>query len=124
MNTTSELVFDAFKELLWDQIVSSALTKLFQRFAFLSWGPIQAAITWIVFKYADELYQAVKMYIKIELIIFKNKELQNKFAVASLNLKLVAQENGINSKEFKEGRDAHKKALEPFVRYDRVRNSA
>lgn len=116
---TGEMVIDAFKELVWDTLVKKALAlglqKAAEKVAFLAWGPVAALIGHYVMKYADLLYGLIKEYLVLELIAFKNKEMHAKYVIAAVNLRITAQTHGINSPEFKEQRDADKKALSDLV---------
>ncbi len=110
-----ETAIDTFKELVWDALIKAALQRLFDKFAFLAWGPIGVVVEYFVLKYADELYAALKEYLVLELIAFKNTQLHAKYVTAAINLRTMAHTYGVNSNEFKEARDADKKALANFV---------
>lgn len=92
------------------------LEMLLKKFVFLAWGPIPAILTWFITKYSDELYAAVRMFIVVEAIAFRNKELHRKYNEASYRLKEAAEIFGIESAKFREVRDEDKKALSAFVR--------
>lgn len=116
-------IFDTFKILIWDLAVKSALASLFASVPFLAWPPLAALITAGLTQFTDSLYVVIKIFIVVELIVFKNKELQSKYAAASIELQDIAHQDGIESDQFKKARDENKKVLEPFVRYDRARAS-
>lgn len=115
MVKVGDAVLDLFKELIWDAAVKMALEKLFAKVAFLAWGPFGAAITWIVEKYGDELYEIIHTYIDLKLIVFRNKELLARYADASVRLKLAAA-GGLDTPEFRKARDEDKIALSNFMR--------
>lgn len=112
---------DIFKELLWDSILKAALAKLLAKSVILSWGPVAALITWVVTSFSDDLYVLIKTLITIELIVYRNKQLQVAYGNSANNLKNVALSKGIDSAEFRKARDENKNHLSAFVMYDTVR---
>lgn len=116
--------FDAFKMLVWDTVVQGALASLFAAVPILAWPPIAAFITWIVSQFSGYLYAGIKLFIVVELIVFRNKQLQDQYAASSISLQDVAYSDGIESDRFKKARDDNKKALAPFLKYDRARTAA
>lgn len=112
---------DLFKDLVWNALVKAALSKLFAAVPLLGWGPIGFVITWIATRYADELYDGIKLFINIELIAFRNKEFEKMYANASVKLKIIAKDHGIESEEFKNARVQNRKSLEDFARYNGAR---
>lgn len=115
---------DLFKELIWHALVKAALQRLFALVPLLGWGPIGYVISFFAMKYADQLYDAVKLLIQIELIVFRNKETEKAFNTASVKLKIVARDKGLDSAEYKEARDEDKKSLSQMVMYDIARRAA
>lgn len=107
---------DLFKQLVWENITKAALNKLFAAIPALSWGPIGYFVTWFWGKLADYVYEEVKLYVNLEYIVFKNKILEKEFNLASVKLKIIARESGIDSEAFRSARDENKKALSNLVR--------
>lgn len=112
---------DLFKQLVWDTLVKAALQRLFLLVPFLGWGPIGTIITWLVLKYADQLYDAVALYINVELISYRNIEFGQTYAAAEMNLKQIAADKGIDSQEFQDARTVEKQALSNVVKFDPAR---
>lgn len=116
-----DIIIDIFKELAWDVFVKATLKKIFMRSALLGWGPIAALLTHYVLKYSDELYKALHEVVDIKAIVFRNGEFKDAYDKSSVKLLIIAKSAGIDSIEFKEARDAHRKSLSDFVRYDVAR---
>lgn len=123
MTSIGEVALDTFKELVWGSLVKAALGKLFAALPLLGWGPIGWAITWIVERYSNELYQLAKEFLKLEAIALRNEAAERAYNTASVKLKLIARSNGIESEEFRKARDEDKKALDNLVRFGRFRAS-
>ncbi len=112
---------DLFKRLVWDRLVDLAVkkiaTKVLVRLPAWLAGPlgwiIGEVVTWI----ASEIFSVVKEFIAFEAIAFINKEHQVAFDRASVELKILAMQKGIDSIEYKEAREHAKKSLSTFVRY-------
>lgn len=105
--TASEI----FKSIAWEPIVSVVLKQFFMRFPILGFGPIQWIISTIVFKFTDELYEAVKVFINVEVIVFRNDNFRIAFERKSVELKLVARSFGVDSEQFKEARKGFREDL-------------
>lgn len=106
-----------FKELVWDNLVKAALRRVFAAVPWLGWGPIGYLVTYYVTKYADILYELLHEYIDFQLIVFKRVDIGNKFADASVNLRMVAEASGLMSAEYLEARRAQKEAFAKFVNF-------
>lgn len=110
-------------KLAFDAMVKAALTKFLAALPkFFGGGPIGAIITHYVLKYAEILFVEMKDLIRIELIVFRNKESQSKHEKESLELYKIAQEKGIDSDEFKKQNEIATEALSKFVRFGRFRS--
>lgn len=112
---------DNFKELVWDMMINDAIKKMVAANPALSFGPVLIVLTVIVKYFAIYFYQVLKIYVKTELIVFTNAEMQKEFGVKAVTLKTVAIDKGIDSPEFKEARVENRKALSNYARYDRIR---
>lgn len=111
----------AFKSLVWDQLVKLALSRLFAAVPLLGWGPIGWVVSWAVNWVATKIFDAVKLFIELEAIVFRNKQAQKEFETASIKLRLIAMGSGEGSPEFLAAREEHKSALSKFVRFDSAR---
>lgn len=108
---------DIFKDLVWDALVKAALGMLFRAVPWLAWGPLGVFVGWVVGLAAGYLYDAVKMAIDLQVIAFKNEAHRKAFDDAGVKLKIIAKDKGIDSPEFKEARELHKKRLAEFVHF-------
>lgn len=102
---------DIFKSIAWEPIVSVVLKQLFTRFPVLGFGPIQWIISTLVFKFTDELYEAVRLFINLEVISFRNENFRIAFERKAVELKLVARSFGVDSEQFKEARKGFREDL-------------
>ncbi|WP_374029782.1 hypothetical protein [Bdellovibrio bacteriovorus] len=123
MTQASDLALDLFKDLVWDSLISAALKQLFAAFPMLGFGPIGLFVTWVVTNFADKLYDRAKEYIALETIAFKNKQLEKEYNRESVKLKIIARGSGIDSEEFKQGRENAKKTMSNVVRFDVARSA-
>lgn len=106
-----------FKALVWDALVKAAIARLFAAVPFLAWGPVGFLVSHLLTKFADKLFEAASMAIAMEKIILTNEAHLKEYERASVKLKIIAREKGIESPEFKEARDAEKAALSKFVQF-------
>jgi hypothetical protein len=108
---------DIFKELVWDVLVKAAIGQLFAALPFLAWGPIGIVVSWALTLFANKLYEGVKEFVNLQAIVLRNEAHQRAYDRASVSLKIIAQQKGIESPEFKNAREDHKKKLSEFVRF-------
>lgn len=106
---------DYFKPLIYDNLVDLAIKKLFSLIPWLGWGPVGAVVSFIIQKFATELYKLIKEWIDLEKIAFRNQELKTAYVNASFALTAVASKYSPDSKEFKNERENHKKHLAALV---------
>lgn len=118
---SDEIKLDNFKELAWEMMLDEAIRKMVAANPVLSFGPVLILMTLVIRYFAIYFYQVFSIYIKTDLIVFTNAELQKQFGVKAVGLKQVAVTKGIESPEFKEARRENQKALSDFTRYDRIR---
>lgn len=108
---------EIFKKLVWDTLVTVAIKQLFAAVPWLGWGPVGVIVGWVGGLVADQIYKALDMMVALQLIVIKNKALAKDFAAAALTLKEIGQAKGIDSPEFKEARDEHKKRLAELIHF-------
>lgn len=108
---------DLFKDLIWQPIVKLILAELFKLLPFLAWGPLGPIVTLIVTYLAEKIFTAVKLFVDLQVISLKNKEHQAAYDRASVSLKIIAKDKGIDSPEFRKARDENKAALSDFVKF-------
>jgi len=111
-------VGDLFKDLVWTAIKDLILSRLALMVPILMWGPIGIFTSFLVGIILSWVYDAVKMAIDLQVIKFTNEKHQAAYDRASIALKLIARDKGINSPEFQEARDVHKKELAVFVKFN------
>lgn len=112
---------DLFKSLVWDNLVKAALGRLFAAIPFLGWGPVGYVVTWIVVKYTDLFYEAMKELVDLQLIVFKNELAKKEYTIAAIHLRELAKTLGDQSDEFLKAREEAKLALSKFTRFDIAR---
>ena len=108
---------DIVHDLVWTAIIKLVTERLFSMIPFLAWGPLGILTSFVVGKLMEWAYEAMKLAVDLQVIRFNNEAHQRAFDTASVTLKIIARDKGINSLEFKEARDAHKKALAIFVKF-------
>ena len=106
-----------FKSLVWDNLIKAAIKKVFMAVPFLAMGPLGKITVYLLTKFADKLYDVLHEQIDLQVIVFKNYRLRKEFDRASVKLKIIAKSKGIESNEFKDARELHKKRLSDFVRF-------
>lgn len=112
---------DLFRDLVWHAIVKAALGRLFLLVPLLGWGPIGYIITYFAMKYADQLYEGVRLLIEVEVIVFRNKEFEKAYDDASVKLHIIAKDKGIDSPEFRSAREENRKRLSDLARFNVAR---
>lgn len=110
---------DLFKDLVWDNLVKAALSRLFVVVPLLGWGPIGFVVTWFATRFANQIYESVKMAIQLEAISLRNESYKRAFDAAHAKLAVIAYKKGIHSPEFRQARDESKKALSQFAQFNR-----
>lgn len=108
---------DFFETLVWDVIAATLLQSLFTAIPFLGWGPIGIIVTFIASKIFNAIYSALALFVETEAIILRNEMHQKAFNDASVQLKIIAQEKGLDSPEFITARDTQKTALAAFIKF-------
>jgi hypothetical protein len=105
------------KDLFWDALVQLALKKLFQLIPWLGWGPLGILVSWVVGHFADLAFEALVQYVDHTSIAFRNAAMHRAYVTASLDLRKLAHEKGIDSEDFRLAREEHKKRLSEFVQW-------
>jgi uncharacterized protein (DUF2342 family) len=108
---------DIFKDLVWTAMITAAKQALFAAVPWLGWGPIGVFVGFVIGLLAEHLYDAMKLAIDMRLIVFKNEQHRKAFDDASVKLKIIASGKGIDSPEYREAREEHKKRLSDFVKF-------
>ena len=113
-----ELLKNLFKSLVWDNLVKTAISKVFIAVPFLALGPLGKLTSWLLTKFAKKLYLQFEEVVDLKHIVYLNKDLRKEFDRASVKLKILAREVGIESNEFKKARKEHEKQLAAFVHFN------
>ncbi len=103
-----------FKTLAWDALVESAIDAVFKAIPLLAWGPIGWVVAFAIRYVAGILYTNLELTIKLEAIQFKNEQAATAFKLAAIRLIGMKPD----SPEYKEARDAEKKAFAEYLRFN------
>lgn len=109
---------DAFKDLVWDNLVKAAISELFTAAPYLAWGPVGWVVSFTLTYFAGKLYGAIVLAVSLEATVIKNEALRSAYDKAQVTLKIIAHDKGIDSKEFKDAKEDAKLALSRFVSLD------
>lgn len=113
-------VEDLFQSLVWDNLVQAGLTALFVQVPFFAMWPIAPIIRYLTNLFASQLFSQMRLTVDLGLISLLNAQAARAFEDASVTLKIIGQEKGIDSDEFKKARSDAKAALAQFVRFNGV----
>ena len=108
-----------FKSLLWDPLVQSVILYVLASLHLTFW-PVRPAVSALFKTLGDELYDHLKLAIDVGAIVFVNREHETAYQKASVTLKIIAHDKGVDSDEFKKAREEAKIALSKFVRFNGV----
>lgn len=108
-NPTLGTIEKFFKFLVWDSLVTAAMTQLG-----INFWPINVILRY----FTDQLFAATKLVVDLQAIAFINDQHKAEFDRAALKLKIFANNYGIESEEFKRARDEAKKSLSKFIRFN------
>jgi hypothetical protein len=107
-----------FKEWVWDNLVEAGLTALFTQVPALAVWPIKPILSYIIRLYADRLFSAIKLCVDLQAIAFVNEAHKRAFDKASVTLKIIAHDKGLDSPEFKNARENAKTELAKYVHFN------
>lgn len=111
VNQPISKVEDLFKTLIWDSFVESEINSIL--------GPIAWLLGPIVKMFTNGLYESIKTLIDVTLLPFINDEHKKAYDKASIELKVIAHDKGIDSPEYKDARNDAKIALSNFTQFNR-----
>lgn len=114
---------DIFKELVWDTLVEKAIQAQLVSLlgASLAVSPLGAFFGWVLTKFANSLYGYIKKLANLEAIAFKNAEAQEVYDRSSVMLKIIYDQSGVESQEYKNARIENKKRIKDLVQFDVAR---
>jgi hypothetical protein len=102
---------ELFKELIWDVVLAAVLGALTASLP----GWVSTIIISIVKGFTDKLFGGLTLMLEMDSARIKNNDFRVAFNAAAVRLKLVAQQKGIDSPEFRKERNEHKKALQALA---------
>lgn len=109
---------DLFKDLVWDNLITAALTALFAYIPVLGVWPLKPIITYVVTTFASKLFDLVRLTVDLQVIVFANNAHKKAFDGAAVKLKIIAHSHGTSSDQFKKAKEDAKETLSAFVRFN------
>lgn len=103
---------------MWNPVVTGALTLLFIEVPWLNVPVIRQLTTWIVEAVSDFLFTHLQLVIDVTAIELMNVDHMNAFNAASLKLKVVALDSGVESPEYAQALTDAKAALARFTQFN------
>ena len=110
--TTAEQVF---KDLVWTPAILAGELALEDAVPFFALPGIRTIEEGLINIFTDWLYNQFVLLVDVTAIRLVNAEHQAEYDKASLELKIIAIDKGIDSDEFKKAREAAKLALSKFT---------
>ena len=110
-------VEDAVEQLGLFALTQVGLTALFTVVPVLGVWPLGSIIRGLTKMLAEKLFAYIRLVIDLKVIRFVNDQNQATFEREVLKLKVLARGYGMDSEEFKKGRESAKAALSNFVRF-------
>lgn len=111
------MIQDNFKALFWDVIIKQVINRLFVAAPWLAWGPFGWAVSFLITRFTDKIYTLVRYMVDDAKIVFRNEQFQKEYDRASVKLKILLKEKGMESPEYKAARKEHLEALSSLVRF-------
>ena len=105
------------QNLIQDPILNSAENALFLQYPFLAVWPLKQIIQSVLNYFNSEFKTQEKEVIDITYIKFKNKLAEDAFTKASIKLKIIIHDKGVNSYEYKKAIQIEKDNFSKFIRY-------
>lgn len=109
---------DLFRTLVFDNAVEAAMVDYL--------GPVLAipvlgyVVKTMILKFADALYNRLEGIVVLGSVLFVDAVHRKAFETASIGLKQIALEKGLNSPEYKEAHEREKQALKKFGQFNVV----
>ena len=118
VNPTLTKVEDAVKSIVWDSALQGALASLFTAAPWLNVPPLRQIVTGVAELAGNKFYAYLRLGVDLGAISFMNAEAQRQLDRASVTLKIIALNKGIESEDFKRARDEARRALARFCRFN------
>ncbi len=119
-NPTLGKIEDLFKTLVWDSLVKAGMEAILVQVPGLRVWPLSALTRYVIGTFSEKLYGVTKLAVDLQAISFLNGQHKRAFDRAAVTLKIIANEKGIESEEFRKAKDEAKSALSQFVRFHGV----
>lgn len=115
INPTLNTAESLFKDTVWGAVKEAGLAALFVAIPGFNIWPLRPIIKFIVEKFSDQLFEAMRLVLDLQIISLQNSANKNAFDHAAVKLRVLALEKGIDSPEFKQAREDAKKELSKYV---------
>lgn len=112
--TTAENIF---RQLVWDPVVAAGLAAFFIDFPFLNLPVIRPLISWAAQGFAGWLFDQLRLLTDVTAIQIANSLHQDAFEAASLRLKIVALDEGVESPAYAQALSIAKQTLSQFTQF-------
>lgn len=108
---------DLFKDLVWSAVIKAATAALLRAIPFLAGWPWSMIAGVVVELVGGFVYDQLKDVYNFESTAIVNEAHRREYDSASIKLKLIARDKGIQSDEFKQAREKYADALAKFVKF-------
>lgn len=106
-----------FKDLVWGGVTKLVTSELITLIPFLGLGPMGLVTGVIVSIVMNMVFNILQGIYDFEAIGITNEVHRKAFEDASVSLKIIAKEKGIDSPEFSAAREKHRAALSTFIQF-------
>lgn len=114
--TTAQTVF---KDLVWTPLITVGKTALKTELPFLGLPVISTVFNGIVGLISDWIFNQMALGMDLTAIKLVNSEHQSAYDSASIQLKVVAHDKGVNSPEYAAAKQKAMEALSKFTEFGR-----
>jgi hypothetical protein len=116
-NSSLDRVEGLFKDLFWDGVTEAAILAVFASVPWLNVWPLSAIVRLLLKGFSEKMFTGLKLIVDLQAIAFLNEEHKKAYDKASVQLKIIANDKGVDSPEFKRARENAKEALSRFVSF-------
>lgn len=116
VNPKLTAVQEAFKATIWNNAITALKTELFVAVPALNIPVLRSIVSGIISLFAGKVYKYIVLQVDIGAIRLSNTRAHYEYAQASKRLVAIANNQGIDSDEFKKARDEAAAALSDFTR--------
>jgi hypothetical protein len=119
VNPQLSLAEQLFYDLAWRPLIMSGETALFTAVPFLATPGLMQVEEEVIDQISQWVFSQLRLLIDVTAIRLVNSEHQSAYDDAFVKLKILAQESGTDSQEFKDAKTKAADDLARFVRYNR-----